>query len=487
MVSVEEMFRFCKRKGFVYPSSEIYGGFAGFYDYGPLGVELKNNIKRLWWKYMVLDREDIVGIDGSIICHPKVWKASGHYDNFVDYVTKCKKCGKSYRADHLIEEKKGITTTNLKEMQDLIKDIKCPSCGGELGEIKEFNLMFKTYVGPVESKETEAYLRPETAQIIFLNFKNIINTTRVKLPFGIAQIGKVFRNEISPRNFLFRMREFEQMEVEFFAHPKKLNECKDYDEIKDLEVNALIAGEKEMKTAKISDLYPDHIKTKWHAFWIGYRYKWYLDLGLNPEKLRIRQHDKEELSHYSEDTWDIEYKYDFGWKELEGVADRTDFDLSKHMEASGEDLRYFDEETKERILPNVAAEPSVGVDRVFLTVLMDSYHEEEVKGEKRVVLKLNPKLAPYKVAVFPLVKKDGLAEKAKEVYSMLKKEFHTFYDESGSIGRRYRRMDEIGTPWCVTIDYDTLNDDTVTIRDRDSMEQVRVKISELKDWIRVRL
>ena len=484
---IKEIATFCKRKGFVFPSCEIYGGFSGFYDYGPLGAELKKNIKDAWWKRFVQERDDVFGIDACTINHPLVWKASGHVDCFTDPLVECKKCHKRYRADHLIEDVLGIKADGLKieEMNKIIKEnsLRCPQCKGELTEVMTFNLMFKTFVGPVENEKSIAYLRPETAQMIFVNFKGVLETSRAKLPFGIAQIGRAYRNEISPRDFLFRVREFEQMEIEYFIKEEDINNCPFLtDEILDFELNVLSRemqekGESHKKMSIREALDKGIIKTRWHAYWIYEMVKWFIDLGVNPEKLRIRQHLKDELSHYALDTWDIEYCFPFGWKEIHGMANRTTYDLSQHMKFSGKDLRYFDEEKRERITPYVVAEPSQGVDRAFLVFLIDAYTKEE----DRVVLKLHPRLAPYKVAVFPLVKKDGLDEIAKEVHSMLKKHFTSFYDEKGSIGRRYARQDEIGTPFCITVDYQTKEDNTVTIRDRDSKEQVRVKIENLID------
>jgi len=491
MVTINDMVSYCKRRGLVFPSSEIYGGISGFYDYGPIGVEIVNNIKNEWWNSIVRNNENVVGIYGTVIGNPKIWEASGHVANFVDFLVECKKCKQKFRADHLIEDVLKLSTEGMKakEIEDVIKknNIKCPSCKGSFGNVTEFNLMFKTNVGP--SGQEFAYLRPETAQTIFADFKSVLDTSRLKLPFGIAQIGKAFRNEISPRNFLFRLREFEQMEMEFFVHPEKKDECDKFDLIKDVKVNAYTAEAQEKKGKTVSTTIAElvknkTIKSKWHAFWMGYRYNWFLMLGIKPENLRLRQHVKTELSHYATDTWDIEYNYEFGWKELEGIADRTDFDLKQHAKFSGQDLSYFNEESKERVVPHVAAEPSVGVDRAFLTFIIDAYAEEEVKGEKRIVLKLNPKLAPYKAAVFPLVNKEGMDVKAREVYESLRKQFATFYDGSGSIGRRYRRMDEIGCPATITIDGQTMEDNTVTVRDRDSLKQVRVKIIELEAKLR---
>ena len=443
----EKVVNLCKRRGFVFPSSEIYGGFAGFYDYGPVGVEVVNNIKREWWKAMVHENLNIVGIDGAIITHPKVWEASEHVSKFIDFLIECKKCKEKFRADHLIEDKLKIKTEGLnkKQLEDIIKKnkLKCTKCGKELGEVEEFNLMFKTKVGPGKGEIT--YLRPETAQLIYLNFKNIINTSRQKIPFGIAQIGKAFRNEISPRDFLFRIREFEQMEMQYFVKEKEAD--------------------------------------KFFKKWQEDRLNWFLNLGIKKNNIRIRKHIKKELAHYAKQAVDIEYKFDFGWKEIEGIHNRGDFDLSQHEKFSGKDLKYFDEERKNKFIPWII-ETSAGVDRIFLAFLVDAYHEEKIKGEKRIVLKLHPKIAAYKVAVFPLVSKDNLPEKSREVYNLIKDSFPCFYDEKGSIGRRYRRMDEIGTPFCITIDHQTLKDDTVTIRDRDTTKQIRVKILDLKKIVK---
>ncbi|MBU3896321.1 MAG: glycine--tRNA ligase [Nanoarchaeota archaeon] len=471
MPTIDEIATFAKKKGFVFPSAEIYGGMAGFYDYGPLGSEMVMKIKNLWWKSIVHDRENVVGINGSIIGSEAVWNASGHVANFIDVVAFCKKCKLKIKVD-----------------KHEIGKAKC-DCGALYENLGEFNPMFSTEVGVIKSEAVKAYLRPETAQTIFINFKNVLDTSRVKLPFGIAQIGKAFRNEISPRNFLFRMREFEQMELEFFTHPDKKNDCPIFEEVEKVKVNVLTAKEQagtgKMESMTMGDLLKKKIiKTKWHAYWIGYRYNWYLDLGVNPEKLRLREHVPEELSHYSAATWDIDYEYPIGWKELEGNADRTDYDLQQHTKSSKVDLSYYDEDTKERVIPHVVSEPSAGVDRVFLTLLMDAYHEEEVKGETRIVLKLHPDVAPFKVAILPLVKKDGLSEKGKEVFNNLKQKFNSFYDESGSIGRRYRRMDEIGTPFCITVDHESLEQDDCTLRERDSMRQIRIKIKDLSDIIK---
>ena len=491
-LTIDEMTAFCKRKGFVYPNSEIYGGMAGFYDFGHLGVELKNNIKREWWKTFVQERDDIVGIDGSIINHPMVWKASGHIDGFTDVLVDCKKCGSRFRGDTLIEDKLKITTAGWS-LDDIAKEIsrhriKCQKCGNELGEPKKFNLMFTTNIGPVQTSSSVAYLRPETAQLIFTNFRLVYENARLKLPFGIAQIGKAFRNEISPRDFLFRMREFEQMEIEYFVNTEKQEECPYINDMLDYELNVLSAEmqkqNKKMEKMTIKDcLSKKIIKTKWHAYWLAVMHKWFVELGADAEHFRIRQHVKDELSHYALDTWDLEYEFPFGWKELQGLSNRTDFDLKQHVEHAKTDLSIFDEDTKKKILPHVICEPSQGVERAFLVFMFDAYYYD--KSRDNVVLKLHTKLAPVKIGVFPLVSnKEELVEKAKGIYRELKKEWTCNFDVSGSIGRRYSRQDEIGTPICVTIDFQTLEDSTVTLRDRDTTKQIRVKIKDLKDVLR---
>ncbi len=475
-ISIDELAVFCKRKGFVYPSAEIYGGYAGFWDFGHLGVELKNNIKKEWWNYHVQSREDIIGIDGSIITNPKVWEASGHVQNFSDVLVKCKKCGKVMKIDK----------------HELSKNMKC-FCEGEL-DIKnasDFNLMFTTKVGPIgqtgdDNKNSVAYLRPETAQIIFTDFKLVQENARLKLPFGIAQIGKAFRNEIAPRDFLFRSREFEQMEIEYFVSPDE-QECKFISEILDFKLNILSADmQKKNKPAekiKIKDaLKKKIIKNEWHAYWLATELEWFIGLGCNPDNFRIRQHLKDELAHYSSDCWDLEYNFPFGWKELQGIADRRDFDLKQHEKCSNKDLKIFDEKTRKKILPYVIAEPSLGVDRSFLVFLFDSYYYDS--SRKNVVLKLHPKLAPIKAAIFPIIKKPEYEKITLEIFNDLKKEFNVIYDKSGSIGRRYARNDEIGTPFCITIDDKTPKNKDVTIRFRDTTEQVRVKIKDLKKVLR---
>jgi len=490
-LSIEDMAVFCKKKGFVYPNSEIYGGFSGFWDFGHLGVELKNNIKNEWWGYHVKQRGDIVGIDGSIITHPKVWEASGHVENFEDIMLTCSKCEERIRADHLIEEKLKINVEGHKpyEISKLVREnkLKCPRCGTNFEATKHFNLMFKTSVGPKEDKSSIAYLRPETAQVIFTDFKLVVDNARLKLPFGIAQVGKGFRNEISPRDFLFRCREFDMMEIEYFAHPNQTNKCPFIKEVENYELNFLTASmqekNKKPQRMKVKDALKKKLISEWHAYWLATEQKWFTNLGAKPENFRVRQHLKKEKSHYALDTWDLEYNFPFGWKELEGIANRTDFDLKQHIKFSGKDLSIFDEETKKKLVPYVVAEPSLGVERAFLVFMFDAYSYDNKRGN--VVLKLHPKLAPISVAVFPLVSnKQSLTKKAKEVYNTLKTYFNVFYDTGGSIGRRYARQDEIGTPLCITVDFDSIKKNDVTIRERDTTKQVRVKIKDLghKIW-----
>ncbi len=451
-VTMDKIVAFCKRRGFVYQSSEIYGGIRSSYDYGPLGVEMKRNIKEEWWRRMVHMREDMVGLDSAIIMHPRVWEASGHTATFNDMLVESRTSKRRYRADHLIEDATGIDAEGLspEELTRIIEEddrVKDPVDGGrDFAPVRPFNLMFETYMGPVKTPENLAYLRPETAQGIFVNFKNILQTSRVKVPFGIAQQGKSFRNEITPGNFIFRTREFEQMEMEFFVEPGTDEE--------------------------------------WHEYWIEERFNWYLDLGLKEENLRRYEHPKEKLSHYSKRTVDLEYDYaSVGWSELEGIANRTDFDLKQHAAFSGETLEYFDQATNNRYVPYVI-EPAVGPDRIMLAFLVDAYVEEEVNGEARTVLKLHPRLAPTKAAVFPLSKKEPVSTIARELYDDLKGDYRLFYDDSGSIGRRYRRQDEAGTPFCVTVDFDTIDDKQVTIRDRDTLDQERVPIAAVRDRLK---
>ncbi len=428
-VDLETLASLCKRRGFIFPSSEIYGGFESTWDYGPLGAELKRNIKSAWWKAMVQERDDMVGLDASILMSPRVWEASGHTQHFTDALVECKGCHNRFRVDEVTAE-------------------TCPNCGGEFSEARQFNTMFKTFVGPVEDEASVAYLRPETAQGIFVNFENVLNATRRKLPFGIAQQGKEFRNEITTGHFFFRSREFEAMEMEFFCKPGTDDE--------------------------------------WYDYWRQERLNWYLRFGIRPEHIRLREYAPEELAHYSSGTTDVEYLYPMGWAELEGIAKRTDYDLRRHAEVSGRRLEYFDDDTSEHIVPYVV-EPAAGVDRCVLIFLLDGYHEEEVRGEKRALLRLHPFLAPIKVAVLPLSRNEQLVPPARRVWDLLRPQLMTQYDDAQSIGRRYRRQDEIGTPLCVTVDFDTLQDEAVTIRERDSMEQVRVPIANLLPALRERL
>jgi len=455
---MEKIVSLCKRRGFVFPGSEIYGGLANTWDYGPYGVELLRNIKDVWWKYFIQSREDMVGIDAAILMNPRVWVASGHVGSFTDPLMDCKKCQERVRGDKLLEEKLGVEAVagiSLKDIAELIKvhNIPCPKCGAcDFTDARAFNMMFKTHQGVIEEEAALVYLRPETAQGIFVNFKNIQQTTRKRLPFGIGQIGKSFRNEITPGNFTFRTREFEQMEIEYFV-----------DE------------------AEWKPLY-DQWREGMDTFFVQ-------ELGFSREKMRWRQHAEEELSHYSKETWDIEYDFPFGWGELWGIAYRTDYDLQKHQEFSGENLEYLDPVTNKKFVPH-CIEPTFGLTRTALVALIEAYDEEEVPGSKegeqpevRTVLRFKPSLAPIKAAVLPLMKKEPLTEKAREIFDLLKKSWMVEYDESGSIGKRYRRHDELGTPFCITIDFDTLDDSTVTVRDRDSMKQERLPIEGLQAYI----
>ncbi|MCJ7769178.1 MAG: glycine--tRNA ligase [Dehalococcoidales bacterium] len=427
--SMEKIVSLCRRRGFIFPSSEIYGGLSSCWDYGPLGVELKNNVKKAWWQAVVQQRDDIVGLDTSIFMHPKVWEASGHLEGFSDPLVECKNCHLRWRTD---------------EFDGNV----CPSCGGELTEPRQFNLMFKTFMGPVEDEADIVYLRPETAQGIFVNFQNVVNTTRKKLPFGIAQIGKSFRNEITTGNFIFRSREFEQMEIEYFVKP---------------------GTDKE-----------------WFDYWLNERFNWYIGLGIKEENLKLRPHDRGELAHYARECSDIDYQFPMGWSELEGIANRGDFDLVQHASFSGKSLTYLDEDSKEHIVPYII-EPSAGVDRSVLAFLCDAYDEEPDKDEIRAVLHLHPILAPLKAAVLPLSRKEPLAKVAREIYTDLRQSWMAGYDDSQSIGRRYRRQDEIGTPYCITVDFQSLEDKQVTIRERDSMKQLRIPIGELNNTLAAKL
>ncbi len=489
-LTIEDMAVFCKRKGFVYSNSEIYGGMSGFFDYGPLGVELKNNIKAEWWKAHVHQRTDVAGIDGSIITNPKVWEASGHVANFSDLMLTTKKSKTKIRADQFIEEKLKIPADGMTadEINKLIKKNKLTYNGEDFEELRDFNLMFETSIGPEAGQK--AYLRPETAQLIFTNFRLVQENARLKLPFGIAQIGRSFRNEISPRDFLFRCREFEQMELEYFVHPGSIGNCPYIAEFETHSLNVLTADmqEKSQQPEKmqVKEMLAKKMIMPWHAYWLAFEHNWLTRLGINAENLRIRQHVAKEKSHYATDTWDLEYNFPFGWKELEGISNRGDYDLQQHIKHSGKDLSYFDEAEKKKVVPHVVAEPSLGVDRTFLVFMFDAY-EHDTKREN-IVLHINPKLAPIKAAVFPLVSnKEEIVKLAREVYDGLKAEFNCFYDQSGSVGRRYARMDEAGTPYCITIDFDSLANKDVTIRDRDTTEQARIKIKDLKEELRRRI
>ncbi len=428
-IDMEKMVSLCKRRGFIFQSSEIYGGLSACWDYGPLGIELKRNIKDAWWRSMVQARDDMVGLDSSILMHPQTWVASGHVAGFQDPLVDCKSCRRRWRADDVNED-------------------RCPECGGELTEPRLFNLMFKTFFGAVEEEAAVVYLRPETAQGVFVNFANVMATARKKLPLGIAQIGKAFRNEITAGNFIFRDREFEMMEAEFFVKP----------------------GTDE----------------QWLKYWLEERFNWYVNLGIQKENLRIREHSKDELAHYARACYDIDYLFPMGWSELEGIANRGDFDLTQHAQHSGKDLSYYDPDTEERYVPYVI-EPSAGVDRSALAFLLDAYDEEPDKKEIRVLLRLHPDLAPIKVAVLPLSRNEALVPMARDVHADLRQRFMTQYDDAQSVGRRYRRQDEIGTPFCVTIDFQSLEDKQVTIRDRDSMKQIRVPVAELKNSLAAKL
>ena len=438
---MDKMMSLSKRRGFMFQSSEIYGGLGSTWDYGPLGVELKRNVKEAWWRSVITGRDDMVGLDAAILMHPQTWVASGHVENFSDPLVECKDCNSRFRQDHLLEAA-GIDPES-PEAVAALQELKCSNCNGELGEPRRFNLMFKTFMGPVEDTANEVFLRPETAQGIFVNFKNVLDSTRKKLPFGIGQIGKSFRNEITPGNFTFRTREFEQMEVEFFVK----------------------AGDDD----------------EWLSKWVDARYQWYVNYGIRPENLRKRPHGSDELAHYAKACIDIEYRFPWGWGELEGIANRGDYDLRQHQETSGQDLTYFDETAEgdnRRYLPYVI-EPSGGVDRATLAFWLDAYDEEPDGDAVRVVSHIHRDIAPVQVAALPLSRNDKLLPTARRIYGLLRKHFRSQYDDSQAIGRRYRRQDEIGTPYCVTIDFDTIDDDQVTIRDRDTMHQARVPVSEL--------
>jgi glycyl-tRNA synthetase len=440
-VTMDKIVSLCKRRGFIFQSSEIYGGLASTYDYGHYGVLLKNNVKSEWRRSVVQERDDVVLLDAAILMHPKTWEASGHLAGFSDPLVQCLgKCKRRFRYDHLVEE--------LEAEGKPTDHVVCPVCGGELSEPRNFNLMFETNMGPVQDEGSTIYLRPETAQGIFVNFKNVMQFARKKLPMGIAQIGKSFRNEITPGNFIFRTREFEQMEIEYFVPPQLAEQA--------------------------------------HKEWMDARLNWYIGLGIRPDHLILRAHDSDELSHYSSATSDVEYYFPMGWSELEGIANRGDFDLTQHAKFSGEKLDYLDPATNERYVPHVI-EPSAGADRGTLAFMVDAYDEENIEGRERVLLRLHPRLAPVKVAVLPLVNKDGQPEKARALYEELRVDMQAEFDTGGSIGKRYRRQDEIGTPWGITIDHQTMEDDTVTLRDRDSLEQSRIPMGEVRAELNKRL
>jgi glycyl-tRNA synthetase len=440
--TMDKIVALTKRRGFIFQSSEIYGGLASTYDYGHYGVLLKSNVKSEWWRAVVQERDDVVALDAAILMHPRTWEASGHLAGFTDPLVQCLgECKRRWREDHLRE-------MVAAEGGDPNAELRCPVCDGELSEPRQFNLMFETHMGPVADDASRVYLRPETAQGIFVNFKNVLQFARKRPPFGIAQVGKAFRNEITPQNFIFRTREFEQMEIEFFVPPDEA--------------------------------------PQWHERWMADRMHWYTALGIRPDHLRLREHGADELSHYSSATSDIEYLFPMGWSELEGIANRGDFDLTQHARLSGEKLEYVDSASSERYVPYVI-EPSAGADRATLAFMVDAYDEEEVEGRERVVLRLHPRLAPVKVAVLPLVNKDGQPERARAIYEELRQRLPAEFDTGGSIGKRYRRQDEIGTPWGVTVDHQTLENDTVTLRDRDSLQQSRVAIAELPDELERRL
>ncbi len=452
--SLDPLVSLCKRRGFIFQSSEIYGGLNGFWDYGPLGVELRRRVVDLWWSRLVVQRHDVVGFDASIIMHPRVWQASGHVESFYDMMVDCKECKRRFRLDHLVQG--AVDSGDLGKIfpghegdlppTDGSIPSRCPVCDGELTPPRQFGLMFETRVGAAEDSKSVAYLRPETAQAIFVNFRNVQLSTRMKVPFGIAQVGKAFRNEVTPRNFTFRSREFEQMEMEFFVHADDERE--------------------------------------WFDYWVEQRYRWYAELGIQADRLRLREHEPDELAHYASYTTDVEYKFPFGWAELEGIANRGSFDLSQHAVHSGKDQSYFDPVRNEKYVPSVI-ETSAGLDRTVLTVLADAFDVDEIAGQQRTVLRLAPHVAPRQVSVFPLVKK--LAEPAHKLADTLRHGFAVLYDDAGSIGKRYRREDEVGTPFCVTVDFDTLEDNAVTVRHRDTMEQERIGLDALPAYLGERL
>ncbi len=502
--SIEEMAIFCKKKGFVFPSSELYGGFSGFFDFGPLGVEMFNNIKQNWWRFFVQQRENVVGIDASIISNPRTWVASGHVATFGDLALQCGKCKKKYRADHFIEENLFISTEGLDstKIHELVQKNKlvCPECKGHFAEVQKFNLLFSTQVGPLQDSRATAYLRGETAQAMFMDFKQVAETSRQRLPFGIAQIGRCFRNEISPRDFLFRSREFHIAEIEFFIHPEDTGmtgaALSKEQLAQSLRLLSAEAQEKaEQHISLLSKKKKEAVETEttikkmldekrldaWHAYWLAEQLNWFEKLGLDPQHLRVREQLKSELSHYSSANFDIEYHFPFGCKELAGNANRGQYDLGQHSKESKTSIQIFDEASKKNVVPRVI-EPTFGMERAFLALLFECFENDSKRGN--IVLHLPPSLAPFKIAIFPLINKEGLPELAREVYRDLAPHLVSFYDTAGSIGRRYARQDEIGTPFCVTVDFDSLKKKDVTIRDRDTTKQIRVKIKDLRELLR---
>ncbi len=490
----DKLVALCAKRGVIFPSAEIYGGVAGFYDYGPVGVTLKNRIREFWRSEFIIKMENIYEIESAIILPRIVWEASGHVESFTDVLVECKKCHTRFRADHLIQDTLEIVTDGktIEELAEIIEtnNIRCPNCKGELTSASKFNLMFKTFIGATEKSENEAYLRPETAQAIFLDFRRIQQAMRASLPFGIAQIGRSYRNEISPRNFLFRLREFEHMEIEFFVHPAQKDAVPEdlWEKVKDLEVSILSIPLQEKEAPaeryKATDLFKQGIfSCKWLLYWTLISYDWLVRVGIDPTRMRIRQHMLNERAHYAADCWDIEFKYSFGWKELQGIADRTDYDLKRHAKYSGKNLNIHLTDENVKIVPHVI-EPSSGLERIIQALLESTYIEEP----ERALFKFNPYIAPFQIAVFPLLRRDNLISIARNICDILRGEnFLILYDEKGSIGRRYRRVDEIGVPFAITIDHQTLEDNTVTIRARDSMQQERYAIQELIDFFKTHL
>lgn len=490
-ISIDELAVFCKKKGFAVISGEIYGGLSGFYDFGWLGSEMKRNIKDSLWNDFVRRRGNIVGIDGSIITHPKVWEASGHVENFSDMIVSCGKCRESFRADQVAADQLGVNPASLsiEDVKVMVEreELKCPHCGSILKTASKFNLMFSTKIGSTAGNGVNSFLRPETAQLIFTDFKGVMDSARMRPPFGIAQLGKAFRNEISPRDFLFRMREFEQFEIEFFTADKDEgnDDEPDMSGFKGMKINLLTEDRQRKKggeAERVDALSLLKTAKKWHAYWLLEFYSWFIRHGISPANLRIREHRKEELAHYASACFDIEYKFPFGWSEIHGDAERGSFDLDQHSKYSGQKMYYFDAQNNEKIVPRVAAEPSQGIERAMMAFLYDAYKYDKERGN--VVMGFHPVIAPVKVGVFPLVNK--LDEKASAVFRLVNENFVAVYDRSGSIGRRYARADEIGIPFCITIDFDTLKDESVTIRERDTTKQTRVKISEIAGYLKQR-